>query len=148
MKRKVCIFALFTIALIVCATVTITSSAQARPNDTNSTVKWVGVWQGLLEGVPGVTLTLGNDLGDVSGTIVFTALGADSTAGNVEIVGHAVHVIMHPHVEGNTLSFQVKRPGDESHILEMSLVLADNSRGQLHCAKCGEAAPTEMMKLY
>jgi hypothetical protein len=99
------------------------------------------VWQGQLEGVPGVVLTLGDDPGEVSGTIVFTALR------NGSVVGHATHVILHPHVNGNTLSFQVKRPGGSSEILDMSLVLADDSNGQLRCARCGAVAPIALVKL-
>jgi len=141
MKKRVRILATPILVLIACAAVTIPSLAQASPSNTTSNDKWVGVWQGQLEGVPGVTLTLGNDVGDVNGTIVFTALREGS------VVGHAVHVIMHAHADGNVLSFQVKRPGSDIEIVDISLVLADGARGQLLCPKCGSASPIEMVKL-
>jgi hypothetical protein len=105
MKQPVRIFALSALALFACAATPLVSQVQADPDRAAYSARWVGVWQGQLEGVPGVVLTLGDDPGEVSGTIVFTAI----RDGN--IAGHATHVILHPHVNGNTLSFQVKRPG-------------------------------------
>jgi hypothetical protein len=100
-----------------------------------------GRLQGQLEGLPGVVLTLGDDLGDVSGTIVFTAIRDGSVA------GHATHVILHPHIEGNKLSFQVMRPGSVSDVVDMSLELSNDRKGQLVCPKCGATSPTAMEKI-
>jgi len=109
--------------------------------------KWVGVWQGQLEGVPGVTLTLGNDSGTVEGTIVFTALGPGSTREHPNIVAHEVHSVSHAKAEGDTLTFQVKMPGRNSDAVEMVLSLTGEASGTLRCSKCGSAPPTEMTKL-
>ena len=147
MNGRIRIRIIFVMALIVCAPATIPSNAQVNPSATSSSERWVGVWQGQLEGVPGVTLTLGNDLGEVNGAIVFTVLAAESTAGHAEIAGHEVRILMHPRVEGNSLYFQVKWPGSESEILEMTMVLADDTKGQLRCPKCGGSSPIDMEKL-
>ncbi len=141
MKTRVRISALACFTLIACAAVRISAPAQSTPATTPSTERWVGVWQGQLEGVPGVTLTLGNDLGEVAGTIVFTVLR------DGRVAGHQVRLILHPRVEGSVLSFQVMRLGADGEILDMSLALAGDNKGQLHCAKCGAAASTEMAKL-
>jgi hypothetical protein len=99
------------------------------------------MWQGELEGVPGVVLTVSDDLGDLSGTVVFTAL-RDGT-----VAGHATHAMMHPQADGNMLSFQVKRPGRDTDILNMQLELTDGGAAVLRCPKCGEAAPIAMQRV-
>jgi hypothetical protein len=140
MKRTACNFALFLLVLFACAATPVVSHAQAGPDRATSSAKWVGVWQGQLESVPGVVLTLGDDPGEVNGTIVFTVLR------NGSVVGHEARVILHPRASGNTLSFQVKRPGDSSEMLDMSLTLADDGNGKLRCWKCG-ATSTAMQKM-
>jgi len=86
-------------------------------------------------------LTLGDDSGELSGTIVFTALRDGSVA------GHVTHVVLHPRVDGDSLCFQVKRPGRTNDIVDMTLSLSTDSKGQLVCAKCGAASPTAMEKV-
>jgi hypothetical protein len=140
MKRKAGIFALSAVALIACAATAGNSAAQADASNSASNGRWVGVWQGQLESVPGVVLTLGDDFGDVNGTIVFTLLK------NGAVAGHATHVILHPHVEGNSLSFQVKREGKSPDVVEMSLQLTSGDKAQLVCPKCGALSPTEMTR--
>ena len=141
MKRKISILGLFAMALLSYAAIDISSPAQTESSSTASSARWVGVWQGQLEGLPGVVLTLGDDQGDVSGTIVFTAIRNGSAA------GHATHVILHPHVDGNRLSFQVKRPDGAEDVLDMSLNLSGDGKGELICQKCGTAAPIAMEKI-
>ena len=141
MKRRLSVLAMSFIALISCVGTAIASKAQPDAGSTASTAKWVGVWQGELEGFPGVVLTLGDDLGDLSGSIVFTAIRDGVVA------GHVTHVIQHPHVDGESFSFQVKRPGRENDIVDMTLSLSSDSKGQLVCAKCGTASPTAMEKI-
>src|SRR5215469_5038786 len=40
--------------------------------------QWVGVWEGQLEGQPGVTITLGRDAGELQGTIVFNVVAREN----------------------------------------------------------------------
>jgi len=141
MKRKISILGLFAMALLSYAAIDISSPAQTESSSTASSARWVGVWQGQLEGLPGVVLTLGDDQGEVSGTIVFTALR------DGRVAGHATHVILHPHVDGNRLSFQVKRPDGAEDVVDMSLNMSSDGEGQLVCQKCGSAAPIAMEKI-
>jgi hypothetical protein len=138
MKKSASILALSAITLICSAAL---ATAQAAPSSMSSSLKWVGVWQGQLEGFPGVVLTLGDDLGELSGTMVFTAI-RDGV-----IAGHATHNILRPHLDGNRLSFQVKGPRGGDQILDMSLDLTSDSKGKLLCLKCGAAAPIAMEKI-
>jgi len=142
MKKRIRISALsVAIARAACAAITIPLMAQPDTNGTPVNTRWVGVWQGKLEGVPGVVLTLGDDLGDLSGTVVFTAIRDGSVA------GHVTHVIMHPHIDGNRLSFQVKRPDSAEDIVDMFLNLSSDGKGQLVCQKWCSAAPIAMDKI-
>ena len=94
-----------------------------------------------MEGFPGVVLTLGDDLGNLSGTIVFTAIRDGAVA------GHVTHVILHPHLDDGSFSFEVMRPGRKNDVVDMTLSLSSDSKGQLVCAKCGAASPTAMEKI-
>jgi hypothetical protein len=136
MKKSASIFALSAIVLACSAILTTPSTAQAGAN-----TRWVGVWQGQLEGFPGVVLTLGDDLGELNGTMVFTALRDGA------IAGHVTHNILHPHLDGNRLSFQVKSPRDADDIVDMSLDLTNDRKGQLICPKYGAASPIAMEKI-
>ena len=120
---------------------------------------WTGVWQGKLEGFPGVTITLTDDTGNLAGTIVFNAL--DRMTGHViEIVPRTV---LQPHMEGNALAFQVKRimrphlkgeePGahdaeDKVDIVGMVITPTAEGRAMMTCPKCGEGSPTQLEKLH
>lgn len=147
MTRKTCLRIIFWLVILTCAVVAVRGRAQANADQQPSRAKWVGVWQGQLEGVPGVVLTLSDDLDTPGGTIVFTVLGPGSTREHPNIVGHEVHAIMHPQVNADTLSFQVRSLGASSDVVEMTFVLTGVSKGQLKCLKCGSEQPTEMSLL-
>ncbi len=115
MKPGVCYLALSTLALIGCACFPINLPAQAAPSATASNAKWVGVWESRTKDLPGFTLTLGDDSGDVSGTFV------NNVMRNGVIVGHMAHALLHPHVDGNKLSFQVKDDRNSTELLDISI---------------------------
>jgi hypothetical protein len=141
MKKRVFVLASPAIALACLVMLATPATAQGNPNSPSSNAKWVGVWQGQLEGFPGIVLTLGDDLGELNGTVVFTAIQDGAVA------GHVTHNILHPHLDGNRLSFQVKRPGGGEEIVDMDFDLTSDSKGQLVCPKCGAASPTAMEKI-
>ena len=114
--------------------VAVRGRAQTPPTGTD---RWVGLWQGEVQGVPHVVLTLSDDLESPGGTIVFTAFGPGSTKEHPNIVGHEVRAILHSEVNGNTLLFQVKGIGNPNNLMEMTFTLTSASRGQLGCLKCG-----------
>ena len=117
--------------LLACAT-----SAQSTGNSS-----WQGVWQSQLEGQPGVTLTLAEDGGQLAGTIVFYVVSRDG--GTAHVIGSSVHWV-HPHIDGNTLSFQVKRKSDAKQ-LDMAVMLMDGEKARLQCVNCGNDSSTAVM---
>jgi hypothetical protein len=110
---------------------------------TNHT-SWLGVWQGELEGQPAVTLTLAEDNGELGGTVVLNMVSREG--GTPHVIGSTVHMVTHPSIEGNTLSFDVKRPSD-AKLLKMAVVLEANGKMEIECVSCGDDhATTELMK--
>jgi hypothetical protein len=96
---------------------------------------WTGVWQGNLDGVPAVILTLANDAGEANGTIVFHAIKNEN--GHAYSFSTEPHTLIHPRVEGNTLSFQVVRGNGSTEVLNMSVELSNDGNIQFTCTNCG-----------
>src|ERR1700750_766732 len=114
------------LSMLVCA-----SFAQSTTNKV-----WDGVWQGDLAGQPSVTLTLAEESGQLGGTVVFNAISQEN--GTARVLEKAVHLV-HPQIQGNTLSFRVVRKSDSKE-LAMAVLLLDSHRARLQCTNCGEDA--------
>ena len=96
---------------------------------------WTGVWQGDLDGVPAVTLTLANDAGEANGTIVFHAIKNEN--GHAYSFSTEPHTLIHPRIEGNILSFQVIRGNGSAELLNMSVELSKDGNVEFTCSNCG-----------
>lgn len=101
---------------------------------------WTGVWQGKLDGVPGVTLTLAQDTGQLSGTLVLNIITRDDV-GQPHITAMESHTLVNPRIEANTLHFGVKKIDGSSELLDFKVALSTNGNAQIHCTNCGEDAP-------
>jgi hypothetical protein len=100
-----------------------------------SNANWTGVWQGKLDGQPSVELTLADDAGSVDGTIVFHAIKRDDTGPHV--FSTEPHTLIHPHMDGNRLTFQVKRGNGSNEILDMAVELTAGGKVEFRCSNCG-----------
>lgn len=109
---------------------------------TVSESSWIGVWNGTLEGQPGVTLTLADDHGQLGGTIVFNFIIGPPP--NSHIGGSDTHMVGHPQLKGDTLSFQVTR-GD-GKLLQLVGKLIDSDRVEMRCVNCEDSPVTTMVK--
>lgn len=96
---------------------------------------WTGVWQGTLDGVPSVTLTLADDAGEANGTIVFHAIKKEN--GHAFSFSTEPHTLIAPRIDGNTLSFQVKRGNGSAEILNMTVELGNDGNIEFNCSNCG-----------
>ena len=72
--------------------------ASVAAAQTTRTAKWLGVWQGDLDGQPSVVLTLADDTGKLGGTVVLNIIQREN--GQARIVALEPHVLMSPHDEG------------------------------------------------
>ena len=111
--------------------------------ETRNYQQWVGVWQGELDGQPGVTVTLGRDSGNLEGTIVFNVVSRDG--GQAHVIGHDAHVLTHARVDDSSLAFQVIR--FDSRELHLTMHLTDDGKAQLQCADCGGPPVTELIRV-
>jgi hypothetical protein len=138
-------------AIVTAATLTIAlpANAQAAAQSIDKPVihpAWTGVWQGNLDGVPAVILTLANDAGEANGTIVFHAIKKEN--GHAFSFSTEPHTLLHPRIEGNTLSFQVIRGNGSAEVLNMSVELSNDGNIQFACSNCGpEGTKAELDRL-
>ena len=115
------------------------AGAETRPYE-----QWVGVWQGELDGQPGVTVTLGRDSGALEGTIVFNVVSRDG--GQAHVIGHDAHVLTHVRLDAGTLAFQVIRRSD-SREMHLTMHLTDDGNARLECADCGGPGLTALVRI-
>lgn len=132
-----------TILLFVFGTFSLACSLSAQTSDFE---RWVGVWEGQLEGQPGVTVTLGRDTGDIQGTIVFN-LVARNDGEPPHVIGHDAHVLTHVNLDERTLAFHVIRLGDARE-LHLTLRMTDSNKAVLECADCGGPGATELNRIH
>lgn len=123
-------------ALLIAAA---TFAIQPTPSD------WVGVWQGELDGIPSVVLTLAADDGALQGTLVLNGINNDG--GTPHIAVRETHVILHAALNGNSLSFAVKGLRGSSTTMNFTVEQTSGESAKLHCLNCGADAPiVEMTK--
>jgi hypothetical protein len=106
--------------------------------------QWVGVWQGELDGQPGVIVTLARDTGKLAGTIVFNLVSREGGAAHV--IGHDAHALTHVRSDHNTLGFHVIRLSD-GRDLHLTMRLSNDGKAQLQCADCGGPSPVDLLRI-
>jgi hypothetical protein len=127
------------IVMFVCGLMALACGSQAI---TESHGNWIGVWQSKVENQPGITLTLAADAGDLGGTVVFEVWNREEN----RLIAHEPHTLMHAHVDGNMLSFQVNGCCNKSEILNMTVELTKDGKAQFRCSNCGSEAVTALEK--
>ena len=128
--------------LLVLAAMAMTGAVTAQPN---TDTQWVGVWEGQLEGQPGVTVTLGNDADDLQGTIVFNVVTREG--GEAHVIGHDAHVLTHVDLKDSTLQFHVIRRGD-SRELHLTMRQTSDNKAVLECGDCGGPERVELSRIH
>lgn len=119
------------------------STALLAATQPNASSDWIGVWQGELDGQPSVTLTLAQDNGALEGTLVLNIINRDGAGPH--IVAHEPHTLMQPHIDGVTLSFQLKRIDGTSNPMLFHVEMTSHESANIHCLNCGDDAPTVKM---
>lgn len=110
------------------------------PAQTAVNQNWVGVWQAQVDGQPTDTLTLAMDTGALGGTIVLDMVS--ERGGTPHVIAREPHVLLNPHLAGNTLSFQVKmtQPGGPALLRRFTVLGTSPGKLQIHCVDCGPGA--------
>lgn len=78
-----------------------------------------GTWQGKMDGVPAVAVTVKDNGGKLSGTVTFYRIVNDGSGPRAE--GKNTSDLVNPKLEGKTLSFQVRNPNNELSSFQMEL---------------------------
>ena len=101
-----------------------------------------GTWEGKMDGVPAVTLTLKEAGGALSGTIVFYKIVDDGSG--PKVAGKDTAVLVNPKQEGKVLSFQVKGPNDA--LIDFQMEFTANGEGDLKgkATRTGGGEPPRM----
>src|ERR1700678_1744951 len=133
MKNTIVVFASMTLAALFVTTSTANAQTAAQSIDKPFIhPAWTGVWQGNLDGVPAVILTLANDGGEANGTIVFHAVKNEN--GHAYSFSTEPHTLIHPRIVGNTLSFQVIRGNGSAEVLNMAVELGKDGNVEFACS--------------
>ena len=125
----------FVALMFAAATLCAGASAQRA-----ATEDWVGVWHAHPDGLPTGTLTLATDTGDLGGTLVLDIISHEG--GHTHVIAAEPHVLLHPRVDGNTLSFEVKtiRKGVLAPA-NFTVTRTAPGKATIRCENCGAEAP-------
>jgi len=123
------------IVVFVLAAATAAGGAIARAQHN---AEWLGVWHGELDGQPSVVLTLADDTGALGGTVVLNIIERENGAAHV--VATEPHTLVNPHVEGEVLTFQFKKP--DGDLLDFAVKRNADGEVTIHCVNCSADAPT------
>ncbi len=120
----------------ICAASLLAYAAAAEPTNHS---QWTGVWQGRLDGQPGVTLTLAEDTGELGGTLVLNVV--EKQDGQARVAATEPHVLVHPRLDGSTLSFEIRKIDGSRDLVNFTVVLTPEGKARIHCLDCGADAP-------
>jgi hypothetical protein len=104
---------------------------------------WIGVWNGTLEGLPGVILTLADNHGQLGGTIVFNGIIGRSPHPHIGLTDTLM--VANPQLKGDTLLFQVTRSDGKE--LQSAVKLINNKQAEMRCLNC-EGSPTTALAKF
>ncbi len=109
--------------------------------------KWIGVWHAEVNVQRPDTLTLAADSGRLGGTIVLDMISGEG--GVPQVIERDPHVLLNPHLDGNTLWFQIQmRMRDGKAVMHtFTATLISPGKADIECLNCGADAPVvEMAK--
>ena len=119
-----------------CALLIAATSVAAQ---SSSSSNWVGVWQGELDGIPSIVLTLATDGGTLQGTLVLN--GINNEGGKPHIAVRETHALLHPTMSGKTLTFTVKGVRPSRTTMDFTVDQTSDTTAKIHCLNCGADAP-------
>ena len=122
-----------TLCALFLSTAILAATQSSGPSD------WVGVWQAELDGQPSTILTLATDDGSLQGTLVLNGISREG--GEPHIAVQETHVLLHPTLNGKTLSFAVKGIRRSNSTMKFTVEQSSSSTAQIHCLDCGERCP-------
>jgi len=121
---------------------TAVSFAQVLIQPQKGNERWIGMWQGQLDGQPGVILTLAELDGRLDGTVVFNIV---SRKPQPHVIASEPQMLISTTTDGDTLHFQVRafqgRPD-----LVYDLKATGDDTAHLKCLNCDGSAESDMVR--
>jgi hypothetical protein len=77
----------------------------------------------------------------LSGTLVLNIIKKED-GGQPHVAAVEPHTLVNPRVDGNTLSFSVRKLDPLTDLLNFTVVLTPERKARIHCINCGKDAPT------
>lgn len=131
----------FTLFMAVIAPICVHGQITTAETSANQdTAGFVGVWQGELDGLPSVILTLATDDGSLQGTLVLN--GINDNGGSPHIAVRETHSLLHPRLSGTTLSFAVNGLRRSRGTMNFTVERTSGTNAKIRCLNCGDDAPT------
>jgi hypothetical protein len=118
------------------------SAAQAPANPHRSNENWIGVWQGLLDGQPGVIITIAERDGRLDGTVVFNIVSREPQP---HVLASEPQMLLSPRIDGDTLHFKVNAfPGRPD--LEYDVKTTGRNAAHLKCLNCDGSPEADLVR--
>jgi hypothetical protein len=118
------------------------SFAQVLIQPQKANERWIGMWQGQLDGQPGVIITLAERDGHLDGTAVFNIV---SRKPQPHVIASQPQMLLATTTDGDTLHFQIKafqgRPD-----LVYDLKATGDDTAHLKCLNCDGSAESDMVR--
>ncbi len=116
------------------------AQAVAEPQKANE--RWIGMWQGQLDGQPGVILTLAERNGQLDGTVVFNIVIRQPQP---HVVASEPLMLQSTIVDGGTLHFRVRAFKNRPD-LQYDLKANEDGTAHLKCLNCGDSPEADMVR--
>ena len=118
------------------------SFAQPVVQPQNANERWIGMWQGQLDGQPGVILTLAERDGQLDGAVVFNIVVRQPQP---HVIASEPQMLRSTSIDGDTLHFQVKAFQDRPE-LRYELKATGDDTAHLKCLNCDGSAESDMVR--
>jgi hypothetical protein len=118
------------------------SFAQVLIQPQKANERWIGMWQGQLDGQPGVIITLAERDGHLDGTAVFNIV---SRKPQPHVIASQPQMLLSTTTDGDTLHFQIRAfPGRPDLVYDLKATGDDTAH--LKCLNCDGSAESDMVR--
>jgi hypothetical protein len=104
--------------------------------------RWIGMWQGQLDGQPGVILTLAERNGQLDGTVVFNIVVRQPQP---HVAASEPQMLQSTSIDGDTLHFRVRVFQDRPD-LQYDVKTTGDGTAHLKCLNCDGSPETDLVR--
>jgi hypothetical protein len=116
--------------------------AQTMVQPQKANERWIGMWQGQLDGQPGVILTLAERNGQLDGTVVFNIVIRQPQP---HVAASQPQMLQSTIIDGDTLHFQVRAFQDRPD-LQYDMKATGDGTAHLKCLNCDGSPEADLVR--